>query len=235
MASNVAGRAGQVALDATSSAFGAVSSATTSAANAVGSKVLTYETSKVIWLMRVLNLINGAGLIAAGVLMLMAVPTCTGQCPAASMAIIAFYLVVFGALLFAYEARLGVRYQAFFRKYFGFMYGYWGRFFFILFLGSLTFGVFNTSVNFWPVTLIVGIYTFANALLNCFIIRQHPGFQSGEAQSLATGGIGDASPHGGGGGVDAGGGIGAPASSRSAYGMDSSNAAQANPFAVSHV
>ena len=72
------------------------------------------------------------------------------------------------------------------RRFSGFMFGYWGRFFFILFLGSMAIAIVNSnSGELWVVVPIVAAFTLANALLNCFIIRSHPGFQSGEAQVLA--------------------------------------------------
>jgi hypothetical protein len=171
---------------AVGSAAGAVSSASSAAINAVGSQVVKYETTTVLKLMRAINVINAIGLMAAGVVMLIAVPTCaeTKGCPGPSTAIISFYLVVFGFLLFAFEARIGVLYESFFRKYFGFIYGYWGRFFFILFLGSMTVGIINTALPLALVPILVAAFTLANALLNCFVIRRHPGFQSGEAQQF---------------------------------------------------
>jgi len=72
------------------------------------------------------------------------------------------------------------------RRFSGFMFGYWGRFFFILFLGSMAIAIVNSnSGELWVVVPIVAAFTLANALLNCFIIRSHPGFQSGEAHVLA--------------------------------------------------
>jgi len=109
----------------------------------------------------------------------------TTGCPGPSTAIISFYLIVLGFLLFAFEARVGVMYEAFFRKFFGFMYGYWGRFLFILFLASMVVAVINDQANLWFIVPVVAAFTIANALLNCFIIRRHPGFQSGEAQVLS--------------------------------------------------
>lgn len=247
--SGVAERAGKAALSATGSAVSAVGSATASVAGAVGAQVVKYETSTVIRLMRVLNVINGIALIICGVVMLMAVATCSGnnQCNGPATAIISFYLVLFGFMLFAYEARVGVVYERFFRKYFGFMFGYWGRFFFVLFLASLTLGIVNTNFALWYVPLLVGIFTAVNAMLNCFIIRSHPGFQSGEAQALEERGIefqpGGALPtHSsnepmvGMGGVSNSQAPTSTSSSGSAYSMNSRGNQNAdNPFAVSHV
>jgi hypothetical protein len=206
MASSATGsRVVNATSSAVSSIAGGIQSAGAASVNAVTSKVVTYETTTVLKLMRILNIVNAIGLMAAGVIMLIAVPLCnnTSGCPGPSTAIISFYLVVLGFLLFAFEARVGVMYEAFFRcvvvvvvvltsltnavsrKYFGFMYGYWGRFFFILFLASMVVAIVNDQANLWFIVPIVAALTIANALLNCFIIRRHPGFQSGEAQSLA--------------------------------------------------
>jgi hypothetical protein len=186
VASSAASTAGKVALSAASTTFNAASHVTNSAVNQVTSRVVKYETSTVLKLMRVLNIINGAGLITCGVLMLMAVPFCFGKagCPGPATAILSFYVLFFGAMLFLYEARIGVKYESFFRRYFGFLFGQWGRFFYLLFLASLTIGVTNTSFDLWYVPALVGAYTLTNALLNCFIIRKHPGFQTGEAQEI---------------------------------------------------
>jgi len=178
-------------MSGTASAIGTVASATTSVATSIGDKVNSYEASTVLKLLRFINLINAVGLVAAGVLNLIVIPVCTGS-KCLPTAVISIQLVVFGVLLFAYEARMGAAYDAFLRKRFGFLYGQWGRFFFILFLGSLCFGILYTDLALWYVQALVGAFSLANALLNCFVIRNHPGFQSGGA--VAQEGIGSSRP-----------------------------------------
>lgn len=102
-----------------SAVAGGVSSATGAAVNAVTSRVVTYETTTVLKLMRTMNIINAVGLMAAGVIMLVSVPLCasTAGCPGPSTAILSFYIVVLGFLLFAFEARIGSAYETFMRKF----------------------------------------------------------------------------------------------------------------------
>ncbi len=81
-ASNVGGRV----LSGVGSAVGSVASATGAVSSAIGETVKTYETSTVLKLLRFLNMVNALGLVAAGVIMLMNVPTCTATsgCPVGS-------------------------------------------------------------------------------------------------------------------------------------------------------
>jgi hypothetical protein len=220
----------------TSSAIGSVANATSSVANSIGEKVNSYETSTVLKLLRFINLINSIGLVATGVVNLLTIPFCSGS-KCLPTGVISVQLCIFGVLLFAYEARMGNRYDAFVRKQFGFLYGHWGRFFFILFLASLCFGIIYTDLTLWWVQVLVGAFTLANALLNCFVIRHHPGFQSGSASTVE--GIGSNSRAA----SDAP--IAAPPSSAygggsvytqgSAYGQGSNSGGAGNPFAVTVV
>ena len=241
-AGSVAERAGKATLSAASTAVSGLATATSSATTALENQMVKYETSTVLKIMRFINVVNGLGLMACGVVIMMAVPLCTQTkgCPGPATAVMSFYAFLFGLMLFLYEARMGVKYETFFRRYFGFMFGMWGRFFFILFNASMVFGLVNTSFALWYVPALVGAFTFFNALLNCIIIRKHPGFQSGEPQLAAGGGVHDAplsTP--GAGSSNNGGGMRSTAydnNNRSAYSMQSNNApATDNPFAVSHV
>lgn len=150
----------------------------------MGDRVVQYETTTVIKCMRLVNVINGVALMIAGVVVLAGLGTCTAGCGPAT-AILSFYTFLFGLMLFLFEARVGVSYETFFRKYFGFMFGYWGRFLFVLFLASMCISIINTNFDFWWVQVLVGLITLINALFNCFVIRKHPGFQTGEAQALS--------------------------------------------------
>jgi hypothetical protein len=178
---------GDRVMSGTASAIGTMANATTSVASNIGEKVNSYELSTVLKLLRFINLINAVGLVAAGVVNLMTIPLCAGA-KCLPTAVISVQLTVFGILLFGYEARMGSTYDAFLRRQFGFLYGSWGRFFFILFLASLCFGIIYTDLTLWWVQAIVGAFSLANALLNCFVIRNHPGFQTGGAVQEPIGG-----------------------------------------------
>ena len=233
-------------ISGTSNAIGSVASATGSAVNSIGERVTSYETSTVLKLLKFLNLLDGIGLVVTGVLNWIEIPTCSSSA-CLPTAIISFHLVLFGVLLFGYEARMGSNYDKMLRRQFGFLYGQWGRFFFLLFLASLCFGIIYTSLPFWWVQALVGVYTLANALLNCFVIRKHPGFQRGtpeESQGIeannARGGqdLGDDRPppvasssaYGGSGLYSGGAGSGL-------YGQTSASnsGGSGNPFAVTNV
>ena len=229
---------GDRVLSGTSSAIGSVAHATGSVAHSIGDKVNSYETTTVLKLLRFINLVNAVGLVATGVVNLMIIPLCSGS-KCLPTAVISFQLIVFGLLLFGYEARMGSRYDSFFRKQFGFIYGQWGRFFFILFLASLCFGIIYTDLALWWVQVLVGAFTLANALLNCFVIRYHPGFQHGGANSTHIDGVGSAprtephppiqssipsGPYGG-----------SSYSAGPAYGQPNASGGANNPFAMTSV
>lgn len=181
-------------LDRAGSAIGgAVSGAASgfaSAASSVGNKVNSYETTTVLKILRFLNLLNAVGLVATGVVNLVFIGNCSGtEC--VPVGVLAIQLALFGVLLFLYEARMGARYDNFFRSQFGFLYGQYGRLFFILFLASLCFGILYTSLPYWWVQTFVGAFSIANSWLNCFIIRNHPGFSKAQSDDLADAGIQD--------------------------------------------
>jgi len=225
---------GERVIGGTASALGSVANATSSGLHTIGEKVQSYETSTVLKLLRFINLVNAIGLVATGVVNLMTIVVCTGA-KCLPTGVISVQLIVFGVLLFAYESRMGATYDAFLRKQFGFLYGPWGRFIFIIFLASLCFGIIYTDLPLWWVQVIVGAFSLANALLNCFVVRNHPGFQNGGAQQQE--GIGSVSqgrtiappvipsaPYGG----------GSAYSQPSAY-QQGASGGQGNPFSVSVV
>src|SRR5438132_507564 len=96
---------GDRVLSGTSSAIGSVANATSSVANTIGDKVNSYETSTVLKILKFINLINAVGLVATGVVNLMTIPVCTGA-KCLPTAVISVQLIIFGVLLFAYEARM---------------------------------------------------------------------------------------------------------------------------------
>jgi len=227
---------GDRVLSGTSSAIGSVAHATTSVASSIGESVNSYETSTVLKLLKFINLLNAVGLVATGVVNLIIIPLCTGS-KCLPTAIISLQLIIFGVMLFGYEARMGTKYDAFLRRQFGFLYGQWGRFFFILFLASLCFGIIYTDLDLWWVQVIVGAFSLANALLNCFVIRNHPGFQTGSKTQVE--GIGSnpvpqpsipSAPYGGGSAYSGGG---------SAYGQQpqstGTSGGAGNPFSMTVV
>lgn len=144
--------------------------------NSIGESVKSYETSTVLKLLRVLNLVNSVGVVALGVVNLLNLAGFEkSRWP---IGLVSVHLVLFGVLLFLYEARVGKRYEGFFRQNFGFLYGQWGRLIFLVFLATLCFATEGSLMS-W----LVGGITVVNAVLNCFVIRHHPGFQTGDPEA----------------------------------------------------
>jgi len=95
------------------------------------------------------------------------------SCPVFAMGTIGFYTVVFGFLLLAFELRWGEKYRARLYKYFGFIFGYFGRMVFIMFLATLCLALPSGIKNAWVGNTIV-FTTLANGLFNCYVIYKHP-------------------------------------------------------------
>lgn len=99
-------------------------------------------------------------------------------CPLIAMGTIGFYSVVFGFLLTAFELRWGEKYRAQLYKYFGFLFGYFGRMMFILFLATLCLALPSGIKNNW-VGYTVGALTLCNGFFNMYVIYNHPDIRAG--------------------------------------------------------
>lgn len=83
---------------------------------------------------------------------------------------ISAYLTFFGCLLCCFELRIGFIEENV-RKYFGFMFTFIGRAVFLIFLGMFCIGLYGANSG--VVGIVVGVFTFLNALLNCFVMYRH--------------------------------------------------------------
>jgi len=105
----------------------------------------------------------------------------SGEVPI-TRAFLATYMGMFAAMLALFETR--VKYTAScIRKNFGFLFTYTGRAVFLIFLGAICFGMLDKdgetkAPNAYITCLLTGLATVFNAILNCFIICNHPEFQA---------------------------------------------------------
>ena len=105
----------------------------------------------------------------------------SGEVPI-TRAFLATYMGMFAAMLALFETR--VKYTAScIRKNFGFLFTYTGRAVFLIFLGAICFGMLDDdghtkAPNAYITCLLTGLATVFNAILNCFIICNHPEFQA---------------------------------------------------------
>ena len=80
-------------------------------------------------------------------------------------------------MLFCFECRLK-RMEEDVRRNFGFLYSYTGRTCFIVFIATICFGA-TAGDDTGALGIACGAITFINAIFNCFVIYQHPGFGKG--------------------------------------------------------
>ncbi|KAF0745857.1 hypothetical protein AaE_008362 [Aphanomyces astaci] len=92
--------------------------------------------------------------------------------------LVSVYVITFGLLFLLFECRL-TSMETRIRRNFGFLYSYKGRAGFIFFIGFLDFGM-NTTLG-----TVAGVFMCCNALLNLFIMCQHPEFKSGHISASA--------------------------------------------------
>ena len=208
--------------------------------------------------MRIANAINGILVMTTGVVLLASIGTCSEEieikmkedqktrsptpeelnpenasiksddCPAIAMATIGFYSIVFGFLLTAFELRWGEKYRAQMHKYFGFLFGYFGRMIFILFLATLCLALPSGLKNGW-VGYTVGSLTLANGLFNCYVIYYHPDIRALRKGKKAKKKGEPAAADAGGGGVEAGSNFGGGTSSPRSDSTENFS----NPYAAS--
>jgi len=149
-------------------------------------------------ILRTANAVNGILVMTSGVVLLTSISGCEeavaanraekgktsapteahhklkdDTCPLIAMATIGFYTIVFGFLLTAFELRWGEKYRDSLHKYFGFLFGYFGRMMYLLFLATLCLALPADIHNVW-VGYTIGSVTLANGLFNCYVIYYHP-------------------------------------------------------------
>ncbi|KAI9996875.1 hypothetical protein PInf_000138 [Phytophthora infestans] len=133
----------------------------------IGAQIKATNSQTIIKVMRVLNLVLATATIAVGVLAWI-----FGQVDTFQRVIAGIYIIMFGALLLAFELRTE-KVDVILRKNFGFMYGNKTRTVFLVFIAiwPLSMG------NFW-LTILDAVLLFLNAFFNYFVISQHPAFST---------------------------------------------------------
>ena len=135
-------------------------------------KIKEANADTVLGWLRYANLANGLCIMTGGVLGFLQ--------PVSSMTALAIgaYIILFGCMLFCFECRLK-RMEDMVRRNFGFLFSYTGRTIFIMFIATLCLGATNANGQVSPIGWVTGIFTFLNAMFNCFVIYQHPAFGNG--------------------------------------------------------
>lgn len=138
-------------------------------------KIRETDTKTVVTYLRYANLCNAVCIITAGVV---TVVTLASASLDLTTMFIGLYIGIFGCMLFCFECRLA-RMEEDVRRNFGFLYSYTGRTLFIVFIATICFGATGGGENGGALGYACGIITFLNALFNCFVIYNHPGFGKG--------------------------------------------------------
>jgi non-canonical poly(A) RNA polymerase PAPD5/7 len=131
----------------------------------IGNSIKATNSTTILRMMRTINLLLATATIVAGLLAWI-----MGYVTSFQKVIAGIYIIMFGALLLAFELRTE-RVDRIFRQNFGFMYGNQTRTIFLLFIAiwPLSMG------NFW-LTILDAVLLFVNAFFNYFVINQHPAF-----------------------------------------------------------
>ena len=135
--------------------------------------------------MSVLNVINGALVILVGVLYFAFLPELSASCDAGmSDVLCGLYCVLNGLIFINFSTGCIKGLDKCNRKNFGFMYTFYGRFFFVVFCGSLCFGlkdpttkkVVGNDVVFGPYWLgiLTGVLSWLLALFNVWAMCNYP-------------------------------------------------------------
>jgi hypothetical protein len=135
--------------------------------------------------MSVLNVINGALVILVGVLYFAFLPELSASCGACmSDVLCGLYCVVNGLIFIIFSTGCIKSLDKYNRKNFGFMYTFYGRFFFVVFCGSLCFGLKDPSQktvvgndvvfgSHW-LGILTGILSWLSALFNVWAMCNYP-------------------------------------------------------------
>ncbi|CAI5733858.1 unnamed protein product [Hyaloperonospora brassicae] len=135
--------------------------------NDLSAQIQSSDSQTIVRAMRRVNLVLGALTVAVGVL-----AWGCGQVDTFQKAIAGIYIILFGALLLAFELR-SEKTDVVLRTNFGFMYGNKTRTLFLVFIAiwPLSMG------NFW-LTILDAMLLFLNAFFNFFVISKHPAFSA---------------------------------------------------------
>ncbi|CAH0490659.1 unnamed protein product [Peronospora farinosa] len=135
--------------------------------NEIRNQIKATNRQTIVKVMRLLNLVLASTTVTVGVLAWL-----FGQVDTFQKFIAGIYIIIFGALLLAFEMRTE-KIDVVLRKNFGFMYGNKTRTVFLVFIAiwPLSMG------NFW-LTILDAVLLFLNAFFNYFVISQHPAFST---------------------------------------------------------
>ncbi|CAI5724248.1 unnamed protein product [Peronospora effusa] len=133
----------------------------------ISNQIKATNRQTIVKVMRLLNLVLASTTVTVGVLAWL-----FGQVDTFQKFIAGIYIIIFGALLLAFEMRTE-KIDVVLRKNFGFMYGNKTRTIFLVFIAiwPLSMG------NFW-LTILDAVLLFLNAFFNYFVISQHPAFST---------------------------------------------------------
>ncbi|CEG40396.1 uncharacterized protein PHALS_10599 [Plasmopara halstedii] len=133
----------------------------------IGAQIKSTNSQTIVKVMRISNLVLASATIAVGVLAWI-----FGEVDTFQKIIAGIYIILFGALLLAFELRTE-KVDVVLRKNFGFMYGNRTRTIFLVFIAiwPLSMG------NFW-LTILDAVLLFLNAFFNYYVISQHPAFSA---------------------------------------------------------
>ncbi|OWZ23425.1 hypothetical protein PHMEG_0001697 [Phytophthora megakarya] len=133
----------------------------------IGNQIKATNSQTIVKVMRLSNLVLATATIVVGVLAWI-----FGHVDSFQKVIAGIYIIMFGALLLAFELRTE-KIDVVLRSNFGFMYGNKTRTMFLVFIAiwPLSMG------NFW-LTILDAVLLFLNAFFNYFVISQHPAFST---------------------------------------------------------
>lgn len=119
--------------------------------------------NQIKWMVRISNLIAAGMIIGCGVNNFIPVPDFAGI-------IIGAYVILLGCLVCCFELHLR-RFDQYVFENFGFMYHWGGRFLFLFFVGTLSFGLGAFG-------LAAGIVSIVNVLFNLYVMKIHGGYRA---------------------------------------------------------
>ena len=134
--------------------------------------VKNMESEKLARWMRIINILLSIFMGLAAVLTLLTLSSFQGI-------FMAVYLLFFSTMLFLFELRLRM-FESAIRDNFGFLYSFWGRAFFLVFMGTLCCAL-DVILGY-----IAGAAMFCNTLFNGYVIYTHPNFAKGDTTEHYT-------------------------------------------------
>jgi len=128
-----------------------------------GDRIANANVSTLVKVLKVFNFINAAFLCTAGILVFVLLNLTL------LLVLSAIYVIVFSLLLLCFECHLK-RFEKMVYKNFGFMFHWQGRCLFFFFVGTLAFGLGDSS---HPWGIIAGTVTVLNVLFNIYVLRNN--------------------------------------------------------------